>query len=68
MGIYMATNAKPLQGSLFGETTKSSKEGNLAKEQSCKKIEDLSEEQLNSCFSPELHQSNLDVIWKRLEI
>ncbi len=28
----------------------------------------LSEEQLNSCFSTETHQSNLDVVWKRLEI
>ncbi len=28
----------------------------------------LSTEQLNNCFSTEIHQSNLEVIWKRLEI
>ena len=28
----------------------------------------ISEEQLDSCFSSEVHQLNLDVIWKRLEI
>ena len=28
----------------------------------------LSAEQLNNCFSTEIHQSNLEVIWKRLEI
>ncbi len=28
----------------------------------------LSAEQLNSCFSAEIHHSNLDVIWKRLKI
>ncbi len=28
----------------------------------------LSAEQLNSCFGAEIHQSNLDVIWKRLKI
>ena len=28
----------------------------------------LSKEQLNNCFSTEIHQSNLEVIWKRLEI
>ncbi len=28
----------------------------------------LSLEQLNSCFSPEIHQDNLDVIWNRLDL
>ena len=28
----------------------------------------LSTEQLNNCFSTEIHQSNLEVIWQRLEI
>ncbi len=28
----------------------------------------LSTEQLNNCFNTEIHQSNLEVIWKRLEI
>ncbi len=31
-------------------------------------IKILSEEQLKSCFSTEIHQSNLDVVWRRLEI
>ena len=28
----------------------------------------MSEEQLNNCFSTQLHQSNLDIIWERLGI
>ncbi len=39
---------------------------NLHSDKTIKSI--LSEKELNDCFSTDLHQANLDIIWKRLDI